>query len=121
GTGDDWRLLTPHINPEALHWARAAEDIMRMGEVYPVLDHTLQFWKNLDWVGEYFDSGTKGEEFLSFDFVDTVMSLVQKEKMIMYSYHQQEALWNKIFIEYFGGDELEGRAKRHIFDGYFEV
>ncbi|MBI5421369.1 MAG: hypothetical protein HZA35_03645 [Parcubacteria group bacterium] len=117
----DWRLKIPHINPEALHWARAGEDLMRMGEVYPALDHTLRFWENLDWVGEYFTNEEGDDTLVSFNLVDTVMSLVQKEKMITYTYHQQEALWNKIFTEYFGRDELEKRAKEFIFQGYFEI
>jgi len=121
GNGNDWRLLTPHINPEAIHWERATEDIIRMGDVYPALDHTLRFWENIHWIGEYFNTEEGGEMLMSFNMVDTVMSLVQKEEMVMYSYHQQEALWNKIFMEYFGREELERRVKNYLLQGYFEV
>ncbi|MBI5153419.1 MAG: hypothetical protein HZA36_03095, partial [Parcubacteria group bacterium] len=121
GGDNDWRLKIPHVNPEALHWSRAGEDLMRMGEVYPKLDHTLRFWENLDWVGEYLANEQGEETLVSFNPVDMVMSLVQKERMIMYTYHQQEALWNKIFMEYFGREGLEQYIKKNIFRGYFEI
>jgi len=101
---EDPRLFTPHINPEALHWKKAENDISRLGKRFK--DIELELWLELDWVGGSFKK-IKGEELVSFDLVDNIMALVQKEQRIKYLYHHQEALWNHIFEEYMGEKNLE--------------
>ncbi|MCK9497664.1 MAG: hypothetical protein M0Q27_02495, partial [Candidatus Colwellbacteria bacterium] len=110
----DWRLFEPHINPEALHW----ENAERMLEKLPI---DLSFWKDLNWVGDNFKTSSGVDIIVSFNLVDTVMSLVKSKEMIKYLYHYQEALWNKIFSEYAGEKKLEEMMKGHILDGWFEI
>lgn len=110
---NDWRLFEPRINPEALHWARAERELTR-------IDH-FDFWHDLDWVGDYFKNAEGGETLVSFDLVDTVMSLVKQKEMIKYLYHQQEALWNQIFISYFSEAELEKKSQDFLVKGWFAV
>lgn len=100
----DKRLARPHINPEALHWQKAEENIARLGREYKEID--LEFWLKLDWVGGFFKNN-HGRELISFDLVDSVMSLVKNKEQVKYLYHQQEALWNEIFARYMGSANLE--------------
>lgn len=118
---NEWRLFVPHINPEALHWLKAEEALICVGDTFDGLGKEFAFWDNLDWVGDYFKDETGNETLVSFDLVDTVMALVMQKDMIKYLYHHQEALWNKIFIEYFGRNELEKFSKEYLLQGYFEV
>lgn len=98
---NDWRLFEPHVNPEAIHWDKAEEAL------------GLAFWQDLNWVGDYF-----GEELISFNLVDTAMSLVKAKEMIKYLYHHQEALWNKIFREFIGKEKMEELIKENWLKGY---
>jgi len=118
---NDWRLFVPRINPEALHWLKAEEDFLKIGKIFDSFDHNLRFWHNLDWVGDYFKDEVGNDVLVSFNLVDTVMALVQEKDMIKYLYHHQEALWNKIFMEYFSREELEKFSKDYLLQGYFEV
>ncbi len=102
---NDERLFLPHVSPEALHWKKAERDISRFGERFENID--LEIWLDVDWVGGFFKNKLKQEELVSFDLVDNAMALVQKEQRIKYLYHHQEALWNHIFEEYMGGENLE--------------
>ena len=108
---NDSRLFIPHVNPEALHWKKAEQDISYLGKRFANID--LEMWLELDWVGGFFKKktsaaqGEPGEILVSFDLVDNVMALVQKEERIKYLYHHQEALWNKIFEEYMGSQNIE--------------
>ncbi|MGC9046698.1 MAG: hypothetical protein ACP5IC_01085 [Minisyncoccia bacterium] len=111
---NDWRLFYPHINPEALHWLKATENLVS-------LDNELSFWKDLDWVGDYFKDEIGDDILVSFNLIDTVMSLVKEKELIKYLYHHQEALWNKIFMEYFSREELENFSKEYLLQGYFEI
>ncbi len=111
----DWRLFVPRVNPEAYHWLRAEK-------LLASFDSTdIAFWQNLGWVGNYFKDETGSELLVSFDLVDAVMSLVMEKQLVKYLYHQQEALWNQMFISYFGIEELERRMKEHLLRGYFEI
>ncbi|MEX1014563.1 MAG: hypothetical protein WDZ80_05375 [Candidatus Paceibacterota bacterium] len=118
---NDWRLSVPRINPEAYHWARAEKSLVKLGNSIDHLGPDLSFWCDLDWVGDYFKDELGNDSLVSFDLVDTVMSLVQSKDMIKYLYHHRESLWNKIFIEYFGEDQLEYFLKEHLLQGYFEI
>lgn len=119
----DTRLFEPHVNPEAEHWWHAEEDIGRLSRVMGRdgggLD--LGWWRGLDFVGELFQNPTTGQqELVSFDLIDLLMSLVQKDKA-KYLYHQQEALWNKVFIEYMGREKMEELINAHMIDGYITL
>ncbi|MEK7657945.1 MAG: hypothetical protein AAB366_02000 [Patescibacteria group bacterium] len=118
---NDWRLSAPHINPEALHWERAERLLVRAGETLDGFPEDFFFWQNLNWAGDYFKSDAGVDVLVSFNLVDTAMSLVKSKEMIKYLYHHQESLWNKIFTEYFGEEEMEKMMKENIIRGWFEV
>jgi len=102
---NDPRLFIPHVNPEALHWKKAEQDMSNLGKRFANIN--LEMWLGVDWVGGFFKKRFGGEELVSFDLVDNVMALVQKEKRIKYLYHHQEALWNEVFSRYMGDENLE--------------
>lgn len=116
---NDWRLFEPHINPEAIHWSKAEGDIARLGMRYGELG--LDFWNNLDHVGDYFPDEAGVEVLVSFNLIDTVMSLVQEKEMIKYLYHHQEAVWNKIFAEYVGREKMEEMIVNSFEKGFIEL
>lgn len=121
GDENDWRLFVPHINPEALHWERAEEDIFRIEKVLPDLKNGLDFWRGLGWVGDFFQTEAGVPILVSFNIVDTVMALVKEQELIKYLYHQQEAMWNEIFAGYFGEEAIEEYSRKYIIKGWFEV
>jgi hypothetical protein len=124
---NDFRLFEPHINPEAEHWYKA-EGNLAMLAAMPGMEKikgglSFGFWQELDFVGDFFPDGMNGsedEELVSFDLIDLNMSLVG-EGMNKYLYHQQEALWNKIFIEYLGRDKIEELLEENIIKGYITL
>lgn len=118
---NDWRLFVPHINPEALHWAKTEVDLVKAGGVVDGFGPDLVFWQGLGFVGDYFKDDAGNEILVSFDLVDTVMSLVMRKELVKYLYHHQEALWNKIFTEYMGEDQLEKFCKDYLLEGHFEI
>ncbi len=118
---NDWRLLEPHINPEAIHWKRAERMLVKAGEALNDFSIDLAFWQNLNWVGDFFRTESGVEILVSFNLVDTVMSLVKEKELIKYLYHHQESLWNKIFAEYFGEEKMEELIKENIIKGWFEI
>ncbi len=118
---NDWRLFAPHINPEAIHWTKAGHDVLRLGEALDGKSVDLSFWAGLDWVGDYFKDEVGNDTLVSFNLVDTVMSLVKEKEMVKYLYHHEEALWNRVFSEYFSFEELEKFAKEYLLQGYFEI
>jgi len=115
---DDFRLFEPHVNPETLHWDKAENDISRLDARYTDLDFT--FWKNLNFVGEFFPN-KKGEELVSFNLIDSIMSLVKEKERIKYLYHHQEALWNKIFEEFVGKDRMEDLVISNFEKGFIDI
>lgn len=117
---NDPRLFEPHVSPEAMHWQRAEEDIAKLAKQYPVFN--LDLWTDLSWVGNFFISEKTGkEELMGFDLIDNVMALVMEKEMIKYLYHHQEALWNKIFIEYIGEKELRRLIEENLIKGYITL
>ncbi len=139
---NEWRLFVPHLNPEAIHWTKAGQDIMKLGEVLgdggvdPVVKTRsadaernrvstngvdLSFWAGLDWVGDFFKDELGEDTLVSFNLVDTVMSLVEEKESIKFMYHHQEALWNQIFASYFSFEEMEKFSKDYLLQGYFEI
>ncbi len=118
---NDWRLFEPHINPEAMHWERAEKMLVETGKSFNGFSADLAFWENLNWVGDYFSTETGVDVLVSFNLIDTAMSLVKEKELIKYLYHHQEAMWNKIFMEYFGEEKMEQIMKENILNGWFEV
>ncbi|MDD5032982.1 MAG: hypothetical protein PHC85_02625 [Candidatus Pacebacteria bacterium] len=117
---NDWRLFEPHVNPEALHWKKAENNISDLGkEIDAGLD--LSFWKDLSFIGDFYPTETGVEILVSFNLVDTVMSLVQKNMLTKYLYHHQEALWNKIFFDFIGEAETEELILRNFEKGYIDL
>lgn len=118
----DPRLFMPHVNPEADHWLKVGEDLKKLSAMFS-LDHGhagLDYWTGLDFAGNFFEDAPGQKQLVSFDLIDLVMSLVKKGE-VKYLYHQQEALWNKIFSVYMGYDKMNELIKKSIIDGYFEL
>lgn len=108
----DARLFMPRVNPESFHWARAERDlatfIPQNGAAWG-----LKMWHNSDWAGWLDAAGA----LVSFDLEDNAMSAVSsvEEKHEVLGYHQREALWTRLFIEYAGGEEV---ARALAFDSF---
>ncbi|MBU1102377.1 hypothetical protein KJ853_01835 [Patescibacteria group bacterium] len=115
----DPRLFEPHVNPETIHWLKAEKEMDVLAQKYPQIK--MDFWRGIDdFAGEIFPAGKKGEEIVSFDLLDNVISLTHGG-LGKYLYHQQEALWNKIFIEFMGEDKLEELIVENIKKGFIEL
>ena len=97
----DPRLFLPRVNPEAIHWTRAEQDLVNLGKREAGVN--LDFWDNLSWV-----AGIFGDELVSFEIEDNAMMFADRHdgKESYYFYHQREAMWNKIFSEYVGGESV---------------
>lgn len=118
---NDWRLFQPHLNPEAIHWEKAEKMLVKAGQLLNNFSSDLSFWENLNWVGDYFMTEIGIDVLVSFNLIDTAMSLVKEKELVKYLYHHQEALWNKIFIEYFGNEKMEELIQKNIIKGWFEI
>ncbi len=120
---NDWRVREPHISPEALYWLKAERILVDIGKILKGQEFyaDFSFWLGLDWAGDYFKTSAGIEVLVSFDLVDAVMALIREKELEKYLYHQQEALWNKIFIEYFGEEKLEQVLKENFVKGYVEM
>ena len=115
------RLFEPHVNPEAEHWFKVSEDMGRLARMLPGDDKIgLEYWSGLDYVGDFFKDKNGQEQLISFDLTDLIMSLVKKGQ-IKYLYHQQEALWNKIFSEYEGRERMNQLIEENIINGFIEL
>jgi len=110
---NDPRLFLPRVNPESLHWMRGERDLARLGKERKDID--LELWGNLDWVSGLFPGS---EDPVSFDLEDSAMSEVsfKEGKREFFSYHQREALWTKLFLEYAGGEAETERLLVEYFD-----
>lgn len=115
---DDFRLFQPHVNPETLHWDKAENNISQMDARFDNLDFT--FWKNLNFVGDFF-TNDEGKELVSFNLIDSIMSLVKEKERIKYLYHHQEALWNRIFEEFVGKSKMEELIIDNFEQGYIDI
>ncbi|MFH1551316.1 MAG: hypothetical protein ABIC36_00360 [bacterium] len=113
---NDPRLAEPHINPEAWHYTKTASSINKFSNRFP--DLGLDFWQDLDTAGECFSSNGD-DTLISFDLFDNGISLIQKIGFeSKYLYHQQEALWNRVFIEYMGEKKLDRLMMENLDKGY---
>jgi len=116
---NDPRLFEPHVNPETIHWLKAEKEMDALGQKNP--QARLDFWRGIDdFAGIILPAGKKGEDIVSFDLLDNVISLTHGG-LGKYLYHQQEALWNKIFIEYMGEEKLESAVVDNLERGYIQL
>ncbi len=118
---NDWRLFEPHVNPEALHWHKAESDIASLSALGEAVGVDFNFWKGLGCIGDFYPTESGIDVLVSFNLVDTVMSLVKQKEMIKYLYHHQEALWNKIFLEFVGEEKMEEMIIDNFEKGYIEL
>ena len=107
-------LMVPHVNPESLHWAKAQNNIAKVSQ-------NLSFWNNLDWVGGFFKDEIGSEVLVTFNLVDVAMMLADKDRGKKYVYHQREALWNKLFVSYYGWEFMEKMMKDNILSGVIKL
>ncbi len=115
----DPRLILPHVNPEAIHWEKSENDMTEMGKIFRMID--LEFFGGKDFVGEFFKGGDGKEYLISFDLIDNMVSLTNGVPIdAEYLYHRQEALWNKIFSEYMGRENLEKMVVENMDKGYLD-
>lgn len=98
----DARLKVPHVNPESVHWYKAERDLADYSLAHSELG--FEFWRGLDWVGMTTSADAPP---VSFDLEDAAMSAVAhgEGRNEDFFYHQREALWTKLFIDYAGGEE----------------
>ncbi len=107
----DPRLAIAHISPEALFWRQATDDLGRLREKDPELG--LSFWAGKAHVGGIFE-----EAITSFNFEDNAFSAVSDREVEQYTYHMHEALWNRLFTSYFGGEILENLMVEEFAQGF---
>ncbi|OGN03143.1 MAG: hypothetical protein A2651_01115 [Candidatus Yanofskybacteria bacterium RIFCSPHIGHO2_01_FULL_42_12] len=119
---NDFRLLEPHVNPEADHWFRTEGDLGRLSRMLGNNEgrFNLGYWTGLDFVGDFFKDKNGEDKLVSFALIDLIMSVVKKSQ-VKYLYHQQEALWNKIFSEYVGRERMNGLIEENIITGFIEL
>ena len=114
----DPRLFLPHINPEALHWHKAMENLKRLKPLMAAAGEYFDIWHGLDWVAGQFKTGDLSR-LVSFNFIDLMISVVERGKT-QFIYHQSEALWNKLFIAHLGKEKLEELIEENIINGYIK-
>ncbi|MDP3954307.1 MAG: hypothetical protein Q8Q06_02730 [bacterium] len=117
---EDRRLFMPHVNPEVEHWRKAGNDLSKIASIAKELDDPyIRIANSMDFAGDYFKNNG-GEELRSFSLIDSIMALVSRGE-IKYVYHQQEALWNKIFIGYMGQEKTEEMMERNLINGFIKL
>ncbi len=121
GDPNDWRLFEPHVNPEALHWQKAERGMNDVAEVMPHFKNGLDFWKELGFVGDFFQTESGIPVLVSFNLVDTAMSLIKEKELSKYLYHHQEAMWNRKVVEFMGDVKMDELIRDNIIKGYFEL
>ena len=103
----DPRLFLPRVNPEALHWHNGEQDLVEFGKKKSEL--LFEFWDNMDWVAGYFTNKAGENILVSFDLEDNAMNYVSASHKVgeYIRYHQQEALWNELFLRYVGTERRD--------------
>jgi hypothetical protein len=116
----DIRLAAPHINPEALYHRGASHTLLKMSKIIPNLD--FEIWEHTNYVAVWFPTKRGDEILANFNLADNIMSVMGKlSYKDWYSYHFHEALWNKIFINYFGVEKLEKVVIENLLHGWFDL
>jgi len=116
----DPRLGVPHISSEAFCHRGSSQTLLKFEKVLPNLD--FKVWEHTNYVAAWMNSIKSGDSLVNFNFMDNVMSVMSKLPYDdWYSYHFHEALWNKIFIEYFSVDKMQEMIIKHLLDGWFDI
>jgi len=104
-------LYKPHINPEAIFWRKATQNLMKLAQELP--GGCLDFWGELNWIADYFPGPDKKDYLITFNFEDISMSFANQLSLKKhYIYHFREALWNRVF-------EIEkGDIEKHFLATY---
>lgn len=96
-------IFEPHVQPEDLHWRQAEELLFKV-------DPELEFWRDLDYVGE-----VHAGRPVTMNLLDIAASYVNQspysERAI---YHFREALWNEVFVRYMGQKNLEQQVLEQL-------
>ncbi|HZZ99669.1 MAG TPA: hypothetical protein VFK07_03105 [Candidatus Paceibacterota bacterium] len=119
---NDFRLHEQHVNPEAEHWFKVAQDFTRLARILGAEEgkFNIGYWSSLDFTGDFFKAKDGSEKLVSFDVIDSIMSMVKKGE-IKYLYHQQEAIWNAIFAAYMGHEQMDELIEANIIKGFIEL
>lgn len=97
-------VFQPHVQPEDLHWRRAAEVLY---DISP----ELKFWEGLEYVARV-DNDTNP---VALNLYDVSFAYSNHEKFeTRYFYHMREALWNEIFMRYMGEPELKRQILQQL-------
>lgn len=113
----DPRLFLPRVNPESVHWRRAERDLADFSKERGL---GLAFWRDLDFVRWLAPDGRA----ISFDLEDVAMSAVSSGEggSEFFTYHQAEALWTELFIEFAGGEaEMERLLMENFLKGSIQL
>jgi len=111
----DFRLFEPHVNPEAEHWYKAGRDLAGLADRLGDQGEIFKAWLDLDYFGQI-----NAGEHVSYNLIDLIMTLVTKGET-KYVYHQQEALWNEIFVRYLGREKLNELIEENILTGFIKL
>ncbi len=112
---NDSRLFTPHINLESLFYLKVSKIISHFSEENP--DLGLNFWVNSENSVRIIK-----EKLISFDLFDNGVAFPGKVDFnSRYIYHQQESLWNEIFIQYFNEEKLNKVLMENLDKGFVVV
>lgn len=102
--GEPPEVFQPHVQPEDLHWRRAAE-------VLYTISPELKFWEDLEYVGR-FDTDTHP---VALNLYDVSFAYSNHESFeTRYFYHMRESLWNEIFMRYMGEPELKRQILQQL-------
>lgn len=97
-------VFQPHVQPEDLHWRRAAEILY---EVSP----ELKFWEDLEYVGRV----DTDRHPVAFNLFDVSFAYSNEETFeTRYFYHMREALWNELFMRYMGEKKLKEQILQQL-------
>ena len=91
-----------------------------MQKTFSSVSPEFALWNDLDWVGWEYKDEAGQQNLVSFNLTDIAMSLADVDKK-KYTYHQREALWNKLFASYYGEDVLEQKIKENIASGIIKL
>ncbi len=112
----DPRLFEPRINTEAWHYYSVSSVLKKFSNRFP--EAGLGFWNDTQAVADFF-SFDGGEELISFNLFDNGISLLHKADFeSRYCYHQQEAIWNKVFIDYLGEPRMDESLMDNLCKGH---
>jgi len=102
--GEPPEVFQPHVQPEDLHWRKAAE---LMYEVSP----ELKFWEDLEYVARL----DKDTHPVAFNLFDVSFAYSNHETFnSRYFYHMRESLWNEIFMRYMGEQVLKKQILQQL-------